>query len=104
MTQVALLTRIKVQPGKTEAFLAAFQEVFTQAEKEPGTLLYVLNRSTDDPTLFWVTELYASEEALATHRTSEAMDAARTAFPTSSRNRNTLSAHPSPPKAFRPRK
>ncbi|MFJ9364517.1 putative quinol monooxygenase [Nocardia sp. NPDC101769] len=81
MAQVALLTRIRVREGKAGEFLQSFQEVFTQAEKEPGTVLYVLNRAQDDPELFWVSEIYADEEALATHRGSAAMDVARAVFP-----------------------
>jgi autoinducer 2-degrading protein len=45
-------------------------------DKEPGTLLYVLHRSKDDPDLFWVSELYANEDASADHSTSDAMAAA----------------------------
>ncbi|QLY34696.1 putative quinol monooxygenase [Nocardia huaxiensis] len=47
-----------------------------QARKEAGTLLYVLNRSTDDQHLFWVTELYSDEKAFAAHRDSAAMASA----------------------------
>jgi quinol monooxygenase YgiN len=50
--------------------------VFEQVEKEPGTLLYVLHRSRDDPGLFWVSELYADDDAFAAHSGSDAMAAA----------------------------
>jgi autoinducer 2-degrading protein len=50
--------------------------VLEQAEKEPGTLLYALNRSRDDPELFWVCELYADDDAFAAHSGSDAMAAA----------------------------
>jgi (4S)-4-hydroxy-5-phosphonooxypentane-2,3-dione isomerase len=76
MPKIALLSRVKVKEGKSEEFVAAFRAVFEQAEKEPGTLVYVLNRSKDDPELFWVSELYADDAAFAAHSGSEAMAAA----------------------------
>jgi autoinducer 2-degrading protein len=53
---------------------------FELVEEEPGTLLYVLHRSRDDPDLFWVCELYADDNAFAAHRTSDAMAAATSAL------------------------
>jgi (4S)-4-hydroxy-5-phosphonooxypentane-2,3-dione isomerase len=76
MPQVALLSRFTAKEGKAEELIAAFGPVFEQAGKEPGTLLYVLHRSKDDPGLFWVSELYADDDAFAAHRGSEAMAAA----------------------------
>ncbi|NUU25852.1 MAG: antibiotic biosynthesis monooxygenase [Streptomycetaceae bacterium] len=76
MTTVALVAKVKAREGKGDELIAAFQPIFQQAEKEPGTLLYALNRSKDDPDLFWVSELYADEAALAAHSGSEAMAAA----------------------------
>jgi quinol monooxygenase YgiN len=36
-----------------------------QAEKEPGTLLYIVQRSKDDDShVFWTSELYADDAAL----------------------------------------
>lgn len=76
MPKVALVSRFKAKEGMAEELIAAFRPVFEQAEKEPGTLLYVLHRSTDDPSLFWVCELYADGDAFAAHRGSDAMAAA----------------------------
>src|SRR5256885_11448595 len=45
----------------------AFRPLIEQADKEPGTLLYVLHRSKDDPDSFWVSELYADNEPFAAH-------------------------------------
>jgi autoinducer 2-degrading protein len=78
--QVALLSRFKAKPGRAEELIAAFGPVFEQAEREPGTLLYVLHRSTDDPELFWVCEVYADDDAFAAHRGSDAMAAATPAL------------------------
>jgi autoinducer 2-degrading protein len=80
MPQVALLSRFKAKQGKAEELITAFRPVFEQVEREPGTLLYVLHRSADDPDLFWVSELYADDDAFAAHRGSDAMAAATPAL------------------------
>jgi len=80
MPRVALLSRVKAKEGRAGELIAAFRPVFDQVEKEPGTLLYVLHRSKDDPGLFWVSELCANEDAFAAHRGSDAMAAAAPAL------------------------
>ena len=80
MPKVALLSRVRAKEGKAEELIAAFRPVFEQVEKEAGTLVYVLHRSKDDPDLFWVSELYADDDAFAAHRGSDAMAAATPAL------------------------
>jgi len=80
MPQVALLSRVRVKDGRGAELVAAFRPVFEAAEREPGTLVYALNRSDDDPDLFWVCELYADDAAFAAHRESDAMAAATPAL------------------------
>ena len=76
MTQVAVHARIRVKEGKGDELIAAFQPVFDQVDKEPGTLVYAMNRSKDDPDVFWVSELYADDDGFAAHAGSDAMAAA----------------------------
>ena len=80
MPMVALLSRVKAKEGQGEALIAAFRPVFDLVADEPGTLLYVLHRSADDPDLFWVNELYADGGAFAAHRDSAALAAATPAL------------------------
>jgi (4S)-4-hydroxy-5-phosphonooxypentane-2,3-dione isomerase len=75
MPKVALVSRFKAKQGKADELIAAFRPVLDQAEKEPGTLLYALHRSNDDPDLFWVSELYTDDDAFAAHRGSDVMAA-----------------------------
>jgi autoinducer 2-degrading protein len=75
MPKIALLSRVRAKEGKAGKLIAAFRPVFEHVEKEPGTLLYVLHRSKDDPDLFWVSELYADDDAFAAHSGSDAMAA-----------------------------
>ena len=49
MSHVAIVARVTVKEGKTNEYVAAFAPLIEQAEKEPGTLLYAVHRSKDDP-------------------------------------------------------
>jgi (4S)-4-hydroxy-5-phosphonooxypentane-2,3-dione isomerase len=71
MSQIAILARVTVKKGKTGQYLAALAPLLEQARKEPGTLLYAVHRSADDPDVFWTTEIYANDEAFAAHRATD---------------------------------
>jgi autoinducer 2-degrading protein len=76
MTQVALVARFKAKDGRGEELIAALRPLLDRAAEEPGTLLYVLQRSKDDPDTFWTSEIYADDEAFAAHSGSDVMAAA----------------------------
>lgn len=80
MTQVAIVARVTVREGKAEQYVAAFAPLLEQARKEPGTLLYAIHRSKDDPNVFWTTEIYADDAAFAAHGASEVHAAAAPGF------------------------
>jgi len=80
VSHVAIVARLTVKEGKADEYVAAFAPLLEQAEKEPGTLLYAVHRSTDDPHVFWTTEVYADEDAFAVHSSSEVHAAASPVF------------------------
>ena len=80
MSQVAIVARVTVKAGKADEYVAAFTPLLGQAKKEPGTLLYAVHRSPDDPHMFWTTEVYADDAAFAAHRASEVHAAASPVF------------------------
>ena len=80
MSHVAICARVTVKEGKAADYIAAFAPLLEQAEKEPGTLLYAVHHSKDDPYVFWTTEVYADEEAFAAHSASEVHAAASPVF------------------------
>jgi autoinducer 2-degrading protein len=80
LPQIAVAARIRVKQGRADEYLAAFAPLLAQVEHEPGTLLYVVQRSEHDPHVFWTSELYADEAAFATHRDSEAHAGATLVF------------------------
>ena len=73
MPKVSLLARFTAKEGKADELLAAFEPLLEQVRKEPGTLLYVMNRAKDNPDMFWFAELYSDDEAFAAHGSSDAM-------------------------------
>ncbi len=80
MSHVAIVARVTVRDGKADAYVAAFAALLEQAEKEPGTLLYAVHRATEDPNVFWTTEVYADDAAFAAHGASDVHAAAAPVF------------------------
>ena len=80
MARIAIVARVTVKQGRAGEYLAAFARLLAQAEREPGTLLYAVNRSNDDPHVFWTTEVYADDAAFTAHRASDAHAAATPVF------------------------
>ena len=73
MPKVSLLAKVTAQKGKGDELLAAFEPLIQQVRNEPGTLLYLINRSKDDPDVFWTAELYTDDDAFGAHGASDAM-------------------------------
>jgi quinol monooxygenase YgiN len=80
MAKVSMLAKVRTHDGKGDELVAAFRGLFDAVAQEPGTELYVLNRSKDDPNVFWFYELYTDNDALGAHSTSDAMAKAAPAF------------------------
>jgi (4S)-4-hydroxy-5-phosphonooxypentane-2,3-dione isomerase len=76
VSRIAIVARVTVKEGKADEYVAAFAPLLEQAEKEPGTLLYAVHRSKDDPHVFWTTEVYADDDAFAAHGASDVHAAA----------------------------
>jgi len=80
VSHVAIVARVTVKEGRADEYMAAFAPLLEQAEKEPGTLLYAVHRSKDDPHMFWTTEIYADDDAFAAHSASDVHAAASPVF------------------------
>ncbi len=80
MSQIAILARVTVKKGKTGQYLAALAPLLEQARREPGTLLYAVHQSADDPDVFWTTEICTDDEAFAAHRAADVHAAAAPVF------------------------
>jgi quinol monooxygenase YgiN len=76
MSHVAVMARFRAKEGRMEELQEALRPLLDQADDEPGTLVYAMNRSTKEPDLLFFYELYADRDAFHAHARSEAMAAA----------------------------
>ena len=67
MSKVSVVARIEAKDGKGDELIAAFGTLFAEVANEPGCIEYVLHRSSTDPNVLYVTEVYADQAALDTH-------------------------------------
>jgi quinol monooxygenase YgiN len=65
---ITVIATVRAKPGKgpeLEADFRAWAKVVK--EKEPGTLMYTLNQSREDPELYYAVEQYKDDAAVQTH-------------------------------------
>ena len=73
---LTVIAKIKVKPDQGRAFEAAANDMIAHVRaNEPGTLSYVLHRSTADATTYVFYEVYEDQAAFAMHGGSPAMQA-----------------------------
>jgi quinol monooxygenase YgiN len=71
---LTVVATLKVKSGQEEALIEGMRKMIAHVKaNEPGTVTYLLHRSTADPTQFLVYEVYADQAAFATHGASEPM-------------------------------
>jgi quinol monooxygenase YgiN len=80
MPHVVIIARVAVKEGRAGEYVAAFAPLLEQAKREPGTVIYAVNRSNDDPHVFFTIEVYADGAAFAAHTSSEVHAAASRVF------------------------
>ena len=61
---------IDLDPGNRDAAIEAFNEVMAATRAEDGCEHYVFSADLTDPGRFYVSEQWASEEAMASHTAS----------------------------------
>jgi quinol monooxygenase YgiN/quercetin dioxygenase-like cupin family protein len=64
MTAVGRYAKMTARPGQGEALARKMLEVADALREVPGCELYLINRSSSDPDVVWVTELWHSQEQL----------------------------------------
>jgi len=74
---IGVVATLKVQDGKSADLEKVFGDLAAKVKaNESGCLMYQLTRSRTEPNTYKVMELYASEEALKTHGSSDYFRAA----------------------------
>lgn len=61
---VGRYAKLTAKPGQGEALASKLLQVAHALRETPGCELYLINRSSDEPDVIWVTELWQSQDAL----------------------------------------
>ncbi len=72
MPRIAFVTRILAKPGQRAALKALNETVCAESRKEPGTLVYVMSESAENPDELWYFDVYADQAAFERHCASDA--------------------------------
>lgn len=67
MSRPAWITKIVAKPGQREALKKLNESVCAESRKEPGTLVYVMSQSSENPDEFWYFDVYADQQAFDIH-------------------------------------
>jgi len=68
---VILTAIIKAQEGKGDVVAEAFKKHAPEFQKDPGTIMYAVQRKVDDPDTFLIYERYENKAALDAHMASD---------------------------------
>ncbi len=68
---VVVLALLQAAPGKGDEVVKAFEGLIPKVMKDPGTIVYKLNRDLENPDKFFVYEKYESMDALKAHGQTE---------------------------------
>jgi autoinducer 2-degrading protein len=68
---VIVTAKVRMQEGKAEESLEAFRWMHPLVMKDPGAMLYSLQRSKSDPNEFLFYEKYEDDEAFAYHLSTD---------------------------------
>lgn len=65
---ITAIVRVQAKPGMGPAIEEDFRQwAAVVKEKEPGTLLYTLNKSRDEPDVYYAVEQYTDAAAMQVH-------------------------------------
>lgn len=70
---IVLIAQHRAHKGKDDQVAALLKEMsdYCNSDAEPGCLLYIVNRSTENPRQFLIYEQYADKAALEAHAETE---------------------------------
>jgi quinol monooxygenase YgiN len=67
---LVLAVHVTIKAGHEDEVLDSFRRLEVESRREPGCLLYVVQRSRENPRRYLVYEQYVDETALEAHRAS----------------------------------
>lgn len=62
VSRVARHAKIAAKAGKADELAERLLAAAAELEDDPGCLVYLINRQSDDPGTIWVTELWRSQD------------------------------------------
>jgi len=68
---IVVAATLKAVEGKTDELEQEFRRLVPKVLKDPGTISYVVHRSVDAPTKFFVYEKYENGDAFKHHTSTE---------------------------------
>jgi (4S)-4-hydroxy-5-phosphonooxypentane-2,3-dione isomerase len=77
MSKFSVSMKMVVRSGRGDELEAALAGVFRQIEDEPGTEIYLLNRSAQDPDVFFSYEVFRSKADFDAHCATDTVRALR---------------------------
>jgi quinol monooxygenase YgiN len=80
MSQIAMIAKFTCIDGKRDDLYAGLAPMMDHVDSEQGTLLYQLLEDPNDANVAYMYELYADNEALQAHSTSDVMKQIMNAF------------------------
>jgi quinol monooxygenase YgiN len=80
MAKPSVFVKLTAKPGKRDELVAAFAPMLGAVADEAGTEVYSVHLDNKDEDVAWIFEMYADEDALAVHSSSETMKALGAAF------------------------
>ena len=75
MSHVGVIAKLTALTGKREELTAALRQAVLNTEDEPGTLQYILLADTKQEDVLWFYELYADQDALQVHMSTDGFKA-----------------------------
>ena len=77
MSKFGMLIQFTAKPGQRDALAEHLSSLMPVVAAEPGTELYVVSVSPDDPDAVWLIEAYSSPQALEAHNANPPVVAAK---------------------------
>jgi quinol monooxygenase YgiN len=73
MAKLAVIAKLVAKEGRGDDMAKALGTMIEAVENEPGTEVYVMHRSAQEPDSIWFYELYTDADASKAHSASDAM-------------------------------
>lgn len=78
---VVIFTRLVATPGRGDELLAILDDLAVATRAEPGNEVFVVHAARDEPDVVLGYEVFVDDDALTTHRATDAVRVAQERLP-----------------------